>query len=215
MAIFNTIAGGYYGKLGVTVGQRWKNLRTVRSYVIPANPRTEKQQANRGKFSQCIPFAQVAQMMNPKTKAFDTSTMTLWNRRMSLARTLQRDEASELDRLPLYPKDFSVPNVIQSYTWTEILSPTEIVVTADFTEEQPNRVLVLCLTHDLDAFLQGDFILGIGETDAEAPNSITFRLNREIDGSFEGYGRIVSCDETDPQTQLIGGASEFFYYQGE
>ena len=51
MAIQNFLSGGYYGKLGETVGQRWKNKRTIRSYVIPRNPRTEKQQAKRVRFS--------------------------------------------------------------------------------------------------------------------------------------------------------------------
>ena len=59
MAVQNFLSGGYYGKLGETVGQRWKNKRTIRTYVIPRNPRTEKQQANRGLFANAVTFAQI------------------------------------------------------------------------------------------------------------------------------------------------------------
>ena len=31
MAIQNFLSGGYYGKLGATVGQRWKNKQNLRN----------------------------------------------------------------------------------------------------------------------------------------------------------------------------------------
>ena len=83
MAIQNFISGGYYGKLGQTVGQRWKNIRTIRSYVVPTDPKTPSQLAQRGLFSNAVKFSQVANQANYKQTAFDTSLNTLWALRMS------------------------------------------------------------------------------------------------------------------------------------
>ena len=35
MAKQNIISGGFYGKVGELIGQRWKNIRTVRAYTKP------------------------------------------------------------------------------------------------------------------------------------------------------------------------------------
>ena len=145
MAKFNTLAGGYYGKLGATVGQRWKNIRTVRAYVIPHNPQTEVQQANRQRFSDCVFYAQLAGQMNAKVTAFDTTSKTLWNARMSTARALQDLGYSEMDRLPLYPTTLSVPNIISAATITQIIDETHIQVTVEGIAPTEERVLTMLL----------------------------------------------------------------------
>jgi len=45
-------ARGQFGKMMVFGG--WKGLKTGRSYVVPANPKTTKQQAQRGKMSNAV-----------------------------------------------------------------------------------------------------------------------------------------------------------------
>ena len=57
MAKQNFLAGGFYGKLGAMVGQRWKNKRTIRTYVIPHNPNTPEQRKNRNGFAGAVQFA--------------------------------------------------------------------------------------------------------------------------------------------------------------
>ena len=54
MAKQNFLAGGFYGKLGAMVGQRWKNKRTIRTYVIPHNPNTPEQRKNRNGFAGAV-----------------------------------------------------------------------------------------------------------------------------------------------------------------
>ena len=223
MAIFNTLAGGYYGKLGATVGQRWKNKRTLRTYVIPANPRTEKQQANRGTFKEAIFYAQVAQAMNPKTKVFDTSTMTLWNKRMSLARSLQTSFARDLERLPLYPESFTPPILIERFgAFWEYHSPTEILIEFDEAERLDGRKLVVAFT-DLEVDNRPEnWAIGSG-TVVAADGGAWVRFDRPLwEGSLDptgeniGFIRCVSYDETDPTADFI--ASESFNgldYQGE
>lgn len=106
MAIQNFLSGGYYGKLGQTIGQRWKNKRTVKSYAIPANPRTEKQQANRGRFAYGVKLAQLAQAATYRSLLFSSESNTEWALRMSVAKNATDSGITGLDAVPLCPTGF-------------------------------------------------------------------------------------------------------------
>ena len=206
MAKFNTLAGGYYGKLGATVGQRWKNIRTVRAYVIPHNPQTETQQANRRRFSDCVFYAQLASQMNAKVTAFDTTSKTLWNARMSTARALQDLNYSEMDRLPLYPTSFSVPNIISSATITQVVDETHIQVTVEGIAPTEERVLTMLLLLPGAESWKDRLALCIGSNGEEGGNIFTFRLPEGLTIPNGTKARFVSCDDTDSLTDLIASA---------
>lgn len=112
MAIQNFISGGYYGKLGVTVGQRWKNKRTIRAYVVPNNPRTPAMEANRQAFGSCVPWAQVGQSMNFKAPCWANTELIEWNLRMSRTRALQKAGKTDMELIPIYPANYSPAFVI-------------------------------------------------------------------------------------------------------
>ncbi|MGN1315533.1 MAG: hypothetical protein ACI4VW_00515 [Acutalibacteraceae bacterium] len=109
MAIQNFLSGGYYGKLGATIGQRWKNKRTVKAYAIPTNPRTEKQQANRKKFSSGVKLAQLATAVDFKSSLFSSDENTRWGLRMSVAKINTDSGVLGLNAVPLAPSGF-IPN---------------------------------------------------------------------------------------------------------
>lgn len=206
MAKFNTLAGGYYGKLGATVGQRWKNIRTVRAYVVPHNPQTEVQQANRQRFSDCVFYAQLAGQMNAKVTAFDTTSKTLWNARMSTARALQDLGYSEMDRLPLYPTTFSVPNIISAATITQVVDETHIQVTVEGISPTEERVLTMLLLLPGAESWKDRLALCIGSNGEEGGNIFTFRLPEGLTIPNGTKARFVSCDDTDSLTDLIASA---------
>lgn len=106
MAIQNFLSGGYYGKLGQTIGQRWKNKRTVKSYAVPTNPRTEKQQANRGRFAYGVKLAQLAQAATYRSLLFSSESNTEWALRMSVAKNATDSGITGLDAVPLCPTGF-------------------------------------------------------------------------------------------------------------
>ena len=106
MAIQNFLSGGYYGKLGQTIGQRWKNKRTVKSYAVPTNPRTEKQQANRGRFANGVKLAQLAQAATYRSLLFSSESNTEWALRMSVAKNATDSGITGLDAVPLCPTGF-------------------------------------------------------------------------------------------------------------
>ena len=109
MAKQNFLSGGFYGKLGAMVGQRWKNKRTIRTYVIPKNPNTEEQKRNRNNFASAVQFAQMGLQMNFYCTLFDVPQFTKWNYRMSVARNLKFAGMTDLNLIPLYPTSFTPP----------------------------------------------------------------------------------------------------------
>ena len=109
MAKQNFLSGGFYGKLGAMVGQRWKNKRTIRTYVIPKNPNTPEQKRNRNNFAGAVQFAQMGMQMNYYCTLFDVPQFTKWNYRMSIARNLKFAGMTDLNLIPLYPTSFTPP----------------------------------------------------------------------------------------------------------
>ena len=50
MGKMNLLKGKWDGKVGQTVGAKWKNKATIRTYSVPSNPNTQAQQDVRGAF---------------------------------------------------------------------------------------------------------------------------------------------------------------------
>lgn len=103
MAIQDFVAGGFYGKVGQLVGQRWKNKRTVRSYVIPHNPRTELQQSNRLRFAEAVQYAQLGLVFNKGASVWESAGLTEFQRRVSQAKRAVDSGLSDWSAVPLYP----------------------------------------------------------------------------------------------------------------
>ena len=116
MAKQNIISGGFYGKVGELIGQRWKNIRTVRAYTKPRNPRTEKQQANRNSFGSLVPRAQLAMQLNYHASYFTSESNSEWGMRMSLASSLLKAGYELLNLLPIVPLNYSPSYVISEIT---------------------------------------------------------------------------------------------------
>lgn len=87
MAFINLLHNGYQGKLGETVGQKWKNQRTVRTYNAHNNSKSEAQLEQRDNYKQIIKDASLAYPYNMgfeyvKVKGmnkFNAFTRFLWN----------------------------------------------------------------------------------------------------------------------------------------
>jgi hypothetical protein len=76
MAIIkNGVLGNTTGKIGGVVGGKWKDKNYLRTYVIPANPNSVGQQAQRGKMSAAVAFAKLltGQIFNVYTDGFQKS----------------------------------------------------------------------------------------------------------------------------------------------
>ena len=203
MAIQNFLSGGYYGKLGATVGQRWKNKRTIRTYVIPTNPRTEIQQANRGKFANAVVFAQMGLQMNYYTTVFEDPNFTRWNYRMKVARELKDKGMLDLDLIPLYPTSFVPPTLIQSIKVSGVQGTKHITFTVEGLTSNVDRVLSLMFA----IYDQNDTFLGyklyLGYYYASNPGFLEVDVDDISEINKHCYVRAVSNDDVDSVTDMI------------
>ena len=203
MAIQNFLSGGYYGKLGATVGQRWKNKRTIRTYVKPANPRTEVQQANRNKFANAVTFAQMGMQMNYYATVFDDPNFTHWNYRMKVARELRNQGLSNLDLIPLYPTSFVPPTLIQSVEVSGIQGQKHITFAVENLNGNSDRVLSLmfALYDENDVFL--GYKLYLGYYYASKPGLLEVDVDNVSEINSHCFVRMVTNDDTDSLTDMI------------
>lgn len=88
MGKMNLLKAKYDGKVGQTVGAKWKNKATIRTYSTPANPKTESQMKVRDAFSQITKFvALFADSIKYKT-ALDVSGMSVRNAIIKLNKSM-------------------------------------------------------------------------------------------------------------------------------
>lgn len=204
MAIQNFLSGGYYGKLGATVGQRWKNKRTIRTYVVPTNPRTPTQQANRSKFADAVTFAQMGMQMNYYCTLFDDTNFTRWNYRMKVARELKNAGLSGLDLIPLYPISFNPHVLLTEFTKMTVTGTKHISFSAPDLVLNTDRVLSLmfALYDEQDVFL--GYKLYLGYYYASNPGYVEVDVDDVTEINEHCFVRVVSNDDEDSATDLIG-----------
>lgn len=212
MAIQNFLSGGYYGKLGATVGQRWKNKRTVRAYVVPRNPRTPKQQANRGQFGSAVTFAQAGLQMNYYATCFENESFTRWNYRMKTARFLERESFEYLDLIPLYPPNFTPPQLITSIKILGTEGANKIIFSCPgLTFEEKRTFSMMFAFFTADGVFEG-YKLYIGYYDPAIPEQIECTVDNIAEVNEFSRVRLVTNDDKDSATDMI--ASRMLVVEG-
>ena len=203
MAIQNFLSGGYYGKLGVTVGQRWKNKRTIRTYVIPNNPRTERQQANRGLFANAVTYAQMGLQMNYYATCFQSEEFTHWNYRMRVARQLREKGLTGLDLIPLYPLSFTPQILITELEVKEIKDNKHVTVLCPALQGEVSRMfsIMFDIFDENGQELGLKLYLGVYSPTEKGILKIDVDDAKEINEYLKV--RIVSNDDVNSSTDLI------------
>lgn len=203
MAIQNFLSGGYYGKLGETVGQRWKNKRTIRTYVIPNNPRTERQQANRGLFANAVAYAQMGLQMNYYATCFESEEFTHWNYRMRVARQLREKGLTGLDLIPLYPLSFTPQTLITELEIKEIKDNKHVTILCPALQGEVSRVfsIMFDIFDENGQELGLKLYLGIYSPMEKGILKIDVDDAKEINDYLKV--RIVSNDDVNSTTDLI------------
>ena len=126
MGKMNLLKANYSGRVGQTVGAKWKKYSTLRTYTVPSNPNTEEQQKVRRGFSDITSFvALFADQIKYKT-ALDTSGMSLRNAIIKANKASIKDENFNLKNLIISKGGlqkpagtaFTVTAGIAKWTWT-------------------------------------------------------------------------------------------------
>lgn len=141
----NIVSGGFYGKVGALIGQRWHNIRTVRAYTKPTNPRTEKQQANRRTFADLTKNSQIGQGMNYNAPCFSIIDNSEWGIRMACASQLKKAGQSGLNLIPLFPYGYIPQFTIRKITLEETQGTNRAVFSVEGdipTNERDLSILV-------------------------------------------------------------------------
>lgn len=206
MAKQNFIGGGYYGKLGDTVGQRWKNKRTIRSYVIPKNPRTDVQQANRARFKNLVPFAQLGMSANKGATVFIKENMTEWQARMSACSYFNSLGYNELDLVPLYPADYVAPYVISIIKRTNKEKDSFQYFDVVGTLPSGTRSVTVLAKYVQGAEKPSEVFLFEGVFEQNEDYNLKVSVPEGLELTEDTKVRIISRDDVDSATDMIASA---------
>lgn len=99
MGKMNLLKANYSGKVGQTVGAKWKSESTLRTYSKPANPKTEAQMSVRGAFAGLTAFVALFADSIKYLTALDTSSMSVRNAIIKLNKAMISDGEVSLDNL--------------------------------------------------------------------------------------------------------------------
>ena len=206
MAKQNFLAGGFYGKLGAMVGQRWKNKRTIRTYVIPHNPNTPEQRKNRNGFAGAVQYAQMGMQMNYYCALFDNPNFTRWNYRMSVARNLKFAGMQDLNLIPLYPIDFTPPLVITQVKLKSVTGSKHVTLSLPELTWAEDRVfsLMFALYENAETFLGYKLYLGYYYKDN--PQTLEVDVDDIAEINDNCYVRLVTNDDVDSTKDMIASS---------
>lgn len=206
MAKQNFLAGGFYGKLGAMVGQRWKNKRTIRTYVIPHNPNTPEQKRNRSNFAGAVQFAQMGMQMNYYCNLFENPNFTKWNYRMSVARNLKFAGMTDLNLIPLYPTDFTPPTTITKIKVNSITGNNHITFSVPELTAAEDRVfsMMFALYNNQSIFL--GYKLYLGYYSKNNPQFLEVDVDDVGEINSKCFVRIVTNDDVDSKTDMIASS---------
>ena len=138
MGFQNFIDGGFIGKVGNVVGQRWKDKRMIRTYVKGTQPNTPAQLESRRLFRIANQLAQQAMNINGHTGIWDTSQKPEYAQRVGLAYKRLRAGIPPEQALPLYPEGYVPPQGLQILSVSLNEGQNTITITlTDFASQKP------------------------------------------------------------------------------
>lgn len=175
MGLLNVLKAKWDGKVGQTVGAKWKNKATIRTYSIPSNPKTEAQQKVRGVFGQMTTFvAMFADQIRYKS-ALDTSGMSVRNAIIALNKEQITAGAFDEATLLISKGGLQKPASFTATASAGVLSLTwDAPVASNFTSEAKLIVVAVQPVSGLVEVLEA-------EASAEsATGTLTFTTGQEI-----------------------------------
>lgn len=118
MGKMNLLKAKWDGKVGQTVGAKWKNLATIRTYAKPSNPNTSAQQTIRTGFKQVTSFVALFSDLIRYQSSLDTRGQSVRNAIISANKT--QIVAGSITKASLIVNKGGLPNV----TGASLVTPT-------------------------------------------------------------------------------------------
>lgn len=141
--------GKLTGKLGSAVGFSWKDKNAVRSYAIPANPQTQKQQAQRGKMGFLVSVGKqiLTSIIQPfwDHKARGMSGFNLW-----LQTNLAIEEVDDNPERVQYATGSLEPATITTVSYNPPTGVVEVVWSPDAHSNGLATDKIACVVYDME-----------------------------------------------------------------
>lgn len=198
MGKLNLLKANYIGKVGQTVGAKWKNLSTIRTFSKPANPNTDAQQSVRTAFKEITSFvALFADLIKYKT-ALDTSGMSVRNAIIKLNKDMIASGTIALDDLIVSKGGLQKP--MSAALINAAGSPKFVWTAPTATNFTPNAKAVAIFVDAKDQIVD---VVEADVTDLEAESLISFGTTNEI----QGYLYFIDKRGSNKVASLSVGAS--------
>lgn len=177
MGVMNLLKANYNGKVGQTVGAKWKDLSTLRTYSKPANPKTDAQMSVRNAFKEITSFVALFADLIKYKSALDTSSMSVRNAIIKLNKEMIANGTVTLDDLLISKGGLQKPIGATmsnsagnpSFSWS---APTA----TNFT---PNAKAIAVFVNQVDMIVD---VVEADVTDLAAASSVSFGTTNPVQG---------------------------------
>lgn len=142
MGKMNLLKANWDGKVGQTVGAKWKNKSTIRTFTKPSNPNTDAQQKVRGDFKSLTSFVALFADQIKYMTALDTSGMSLRNAIIKLNKDMIQTHEVDLEKLLISKGGLQKPQTVAFSKAGNFVKVTFAQPTATNFTEKAEAVLV-------------------------------------------------------------------------
>lgn len=192
MGKMNLLKANWYGKVGQTVGAKWKNKSTIRTYTKPANPDTAAQQTVRGGFASITSFVALFADGIRYKSALDTAGQSVRNAIIKLNKEMVAAGTLTKADLLISKGGLQKPTVSAATLATGKVSVTFAAPTAtNFTNKAK---LIVVAVDDVDGVVD---VFEAAPDAATATGTVTFSSSNNVDVyaywlDFRGSNKVAS-----------------------
>ena len=193
MGKMNLLKANWYGKVGQTVGAKWKNKSTIRTYTKPANPDTAAQQTVRGGFASITSFVALFADGIRYKSALDTAGQSVRNAIIKLNKEMVANGSLTKADLLISKGGLQKPNVSAASLATNKVSVTFAAPTAtNFTNKAK---LIVVAVDDTDGVVD---VFEAAPDAGTATGTVEFTGTNDIDVyaywlDFRGSNKVASA----------------------
>lgn len=193
MGKMNLLKANWYGKVGQTVGAKWKNKSTIRTYTKPANPDTAAQQTVRGGFASITSFVALFADGIRYKSALDTAGQSVRNAIIKLNKEMVAAGSLTKADLLISKGGLQKPAVSAAALATGKVSVTFAAPTAtNFTNKAK---LIVVAVDDVDGVVD---VFEAAPDAATATGTVTFSSSNNVDVyaywlDFRGSNKVASA----------------------
>ena len=144
MGKLNLLKAAYYGKVGETVGAKWKDKNTVRVLTVPSNPNTMAQQTVRTVFREMSKFVSLFSDQIKTASALNTRGMSVRNAIIKMNKQQIMDGTFEANTLVISRGGLPTPGItgITGAQGTGVLSVEHEAITGSNVTSKAKIVIV-------------------------------------------------------------------------